>query len=60
MRVVVDPSRTVLNAVSRLLESGGHVVSTFVDGPEALDCINPASDSESPSSLHLSQPLTCR
>jgi CheY-like chemotaxis protein len=58
--VVVDASRTVLKTVARLLESGGHVVSAFVDGPEALDCINSASDSESPSSLHLSHPLTCR
>jgi diguanylate cyclase (GGDEF)-like protein len=34
--VVVDPSRTVLKAVSRLLANDGHDVSTFVDGPEAL------------------------
>jgi diguanylate cyclase (GGDEF)-like protein len=34
--VVVDPSRTVLKAVSRLLARDGHEVSTFVDGPEAL------------------------
>jgi diguanylate cyclase (GGDEF)-like protein len=34
--VVVDPSRTVLKAVSRLLAKDGHEVSTFVDGPEAL------------------------
>ena len=34
--VVVDPSRTVLKAVSRLLMKDGHEVSTFVDGPEAL------------------------
>jgi two-component system cell cycle response regulator len=34
--VVVDPSRTVLKAVSRLLAIDGHEVSTFVDGPEAL------------------------
>jgi two-component system cell cycle response regulator len=33
---VVDPSRTVLKALSRLLDMGGHEVSTFVDGPEAL------------------------
>jgi CheY-like chemotaxis protein len=58
--VVVDPSRTVSRTLSRLLESGGHVVSAFVDGPEALDCINSASDSEPPSSLHPSHPLICR
>jgi CheY-like chemotaxis protein len=29
--VVVDPSRTVLKAVSKLLESEGHAVSVFVD-----------------------------
>jgi diguanylate cyclase (GGDEF)-like protein len=34
--VVVDPSRTVLKAVSRLLASEGHEVVTFIDGPEAL------------------------
>ena len=34
--VVVDPSRTVLKAVSRLLESDRHEVSTFADGPQAL------------------------
>src|ERR1700681_336872 len=34
--VVVDPSRTVLKAVSRLLAIEGHEVSTFTDGPEAL------------------------
>jgi two-component system, cell cycle response regulator len=37
--VVVDPSRTVLRAVSQLLEHDGHVVHTFVDGAEALDFI---------------------
>src|SRR5258708_35441850 len=37
MRVgVVDPRRTVLKAVSRLLAIDGHEVSTFIDGPEAL------------------------
>jgi two-component system, cell cycle response regulator len=36
---VVDPSRTVLKALSRLLDIGGHKVSTFVDGPEALEYI---------------------
>jgi two-component system cell cycle response regulator len=34
--VVVDPSRTVRKAVSRLLARDSHEVSTFVDGPEAL------------------------
>jgi len=34
--VVVDPSRTVLKAVSRLLAIDSHEVSTFLDGPEAL------------------------
>jgi PleD family two-component response regulator len=34
--VVVDPSRTVLKAVSRMLAQDGHDVSTFTDGPEAL------------------------
>jgi len=34
--VVVDPSRTVLKAISRLLTKDGHEVSTFIDGPEAL------------------------
>jgi diguanylate cyclase (GGDEF)-like protein len=42
--VVVDPSRTVLKAVLRLLESDGHDVSVFVDGPEALDFIKSAPD----------------
>jgi two-component system cell cycle response regulator len=37
--VVVDPSRTVLKAVSRLLESAGHSVAAFVDAREALDYI---------------------
>jgi diguanylate cyclase (GGDEF)-like protein len=34
--VVVDPSRTVLKAVSRLLATDGHEVVTFLDGPDAL------------------------
>jgi diguanylate cyclase (GGDEF)-like protein len=34
--IVVDPSRTVLKAISQLLASDGHEVRTFVDGPEAL------------------------
>ncbi len=33
---VVDPSRTVLKAVSRLLAKDHHEVSTLVDGPHAL------------------------
>jgi CheY-like chemotaxis protein len=37
--VVVDPSRTVLKAVSRLLESAGHGVAAFVDAREAFDHI---------------------
>ncbi len=34
--VVVDPSRTVLKAVSRLLARDSHDVTTFTDGPDAL------------------------
>lgn len=34
--VVVDPSRTVLKIVTRLLEAGQHEVRPFADGPEAL------------------------
>jgi diguanylate cyclase (GGDEF)-like protein len=34
--VVVDPSRTVLKIVTRLLEAGNHEVRPFTDGPEAL------------------------
>lgn len=34
--VVVDPSRTVLKIVTRLLEAGQHQVCPFTDGPEAL------------------------
>lgn len=34
--VVVDPSRTVLKIVARLLEAGNHEVCPFADGPEAL------------------------
>ena len=48
--VVVDPSRTVLKAVTRLLESAGHSVAAFVDAREALDYIK--SDRE------VSAPLT--
>jgi diguanylate cyclase (GGDEF)-like protein len=42
--VVVDPSRTILKAVSRLLEDDGHVVSAFSEGREALDYIKSAPD----------------
>ena len=42
--VVVDPSRTILKAVSRLLENDGHLVSAFSEGQEALDCIKSAPD----------------
>jgi two-component system cell cycle response regulator len=42
--VVVDPSRTILKAVSRLLERDGHVVALFVDGREALDFIKSTPD----------------
>jgi two-component system, cell cycle response regulator len=42
--VVVDPSRTILKAVSRLLEDDGHVVSVFSEGREALDFIKSAPD----------------
>jgi two-component system, cell cycle response regulator len=37
--VVVDPSRTVLKAVSRLLAVDGHEAITFIDGPEAISYI---------------------
>lgn len=37
--VVVDPSRTVLKAVSKLLENDRHTVATFVDAKEALDFV---------------------
>jgi diguanylate cyclase (GGDEF)-like protein len=40
MRVVlVDPSRTVLKCVARLLEARDHEVRAFTDGQAALDCI---------------------
>jgi two-component system cell cycle response regulator len=42
--VVVDPSRTILKAVSRLLENDGHVVNAFSEGQDALDCIKSAPD----------------
>jgi CheY-like chemotaxis protein len=34
--VVVDPSRTVLKFVQRMLETGGHETCAFVDGEAAL------------------------
>lgn len=37
--VVVDPSRTVLKIVTRLLEAGNHEVRPFVDGCAALEYI---------------------
>jgi two-component system cell cycle response regulator len=37
--VVVDPSRTVLMAVTRLLATAGHSVAAFADATEALDYI---------------------
>jgi two-component system cell cycle response regulator len=37
--VVVDPSRTVLKIVTRLLEAGNHEVCPFVDGCAALEYI---------------------
>jgi diguanylate cyclase (GGDEF)-like protein len=40
MRVVlVDPSRTVIKMVSRILEGASHEVVAFVDPHEALECI---------------------
>jgi two-component system, cell cycle response regulator len=42
--VVVDPSRTILKAVSRLLEDDGHAVSAFSEGREALDYIKSEPD----------------
>src|SRR5947207_1057912 len=37
--VVVDPSRTVLKIVTRLLEAGHHEILPFTDGLAALDCV---------------------
>jgi two-component system, cell cycle response regulator len=37
--VVVDPSRTVLKFISRLLATRNHEVRTFVSGREALECV---------------------
>src|SRR5262249_53539012 len=40
MRVVlVEPSRTVLKCVARLLEAREHEVRAFTDGQAALDCV---------------------
>jgi two-component system cell cycle response regulator len=38
--VAVDPSRTTLKALSRVLQVYGHVVHPFLDGQAALDFIN--------------------
>jgi two-component system cell cycle response regulator len=42
--VVVDPSRTVLKIVARLLEAGNHEVYPFIDGPAALEHIKSDPD----------------
>jgi two-component system, cell cycle response regulator len=42
--VVVDPSRTVVKAVSKLLESDRHTVTAFVDAREALDFVKSHRD----------------
>jgi two-component system, cell cycle response regulator len=44
--VVVDPSRTVLKIVTRLLEAGDHEIHSFADGLAALDYVklNPNID----------------
>jgi two-component system, cell cycle response regulator len=44
--VVVDPSRMVLKAVSRLLTQRDHRVRAFVDGREALEHIKVNQDAE--------------
>ncbi|MEA2948112.1 MAG: two-component system, cell cycle response regulator, partial [Alphaproteobacteria bacterium] len=44
--VVVDPSRMVLKAVSRLLTQRDHQVRAFVDGREALEHIKVNQDAE--------------
>ena len=45
MRVVlVDPSRTVLKFVSRLLEARSHEVRPFTNESQALDCIRSDRD----------------
>jgi len=42
--VVVDPSRTILKAVSQLLERDGHAVCAFVDGQQAFEFIKANAD----------------
>lgn len=42
--VVVDPSRTVLKFVTRMLEAGGHEARPFVDGRAALNHIKSDPD----------------
>src|SRR5262249_36202986 len=37
--VVVDPSRTVLKFIARLLATRNHEVRTFVSAREALECV---------------------
>src|SRR5437016_14657087 len=37
--VVVDPSRTVLKFIARLLATRNHEVRTFVSANEALECV---------------------
>ena len=37
--VVVDPSRTVLKFIARLLATRNHEVRTFVAAREALECV---------------------
>src|SRR5262249_56335866 len=37
--VVVDPSRTVLKFIARLLATRNHEVRTFVSAREALECL---------------------
>jgi two-component system cell cycle response regulator len=45
MRIVlVDPSRAVQRAMTRLIEEGGHEVVAFVDGLQALACITQDDD----------------
>src|SRR5882724_1631363 len=45
MRIVlVDPSRAVQSAMTRLIEEGGHDVVAFADGHKALDHIKQDSD----------------
>ena len=56
MRIVlVDPSRAVGRAVSRLIEQGGHEVVTFAEGLRALAYIN--QDAEVRALITSTQPL---